>query len=111
MLIMPNDEGAIQEASAFGNSAFRILHYTDHLYGSILSSFGASFGDTSCVPRMWASAVMTLSSVPYDDAIPTTVPREWGMGSFQDMGLPMPRNQGKAEAERAVASLTLDARP
>jgi acetoin utilization protein AcuC len=67
--------------------------------------------ELSCVPRMWASAVMTLSSVPYDDAIPTTVPREWGMGSFQDMGLPMPRNQGKAEAERAVASLTLDARP
>ena len=73
--------------------------------GLPIVGLGGGGYELSCVPRMWASAVMTLSGVPYDDTVPTTVPREWGIDSFQDNELPMPRNQGKAAAERVVASL------
>lgn len=57
-----------------------------------------------CVPRMWASAVMTLSEIEFDDAIPTGVPHEWGMATFSD-ALPEPRDQGRIQAERTVHEL------
>ena len=57
-----------------------------------------------CVPRMWASAVMTLAGIEFGDDLPDAVPREWGMATFSDE-LPEPRSQGRAEAEAAVGSL------
>lgn len=78
--------------------------------GLPIVAVGGGGYELSCVPRMWASAVMTLSGVEYDDAIPTSIPREWGMKTFSDHELPQPRNQGRAEAERVIDSLTLDPR-
>lgn len=62
--------------------------------------------ELSCVPRMWAAAVMALSSVPFDDGIPGSIPRDWGMRTFSDHKLPAPRNQGRAEAEKTIRHLS-----
>jgi hypothetical protein len=44
--------------------------------------------------------------VPYEDAIPPSIPRDWGMTTFADPLLPQPRGQGRQAAERTVALLT-----
>lgn len=73
--------------------------------GLPLVAVGGGGYELSCVPRMWASAVMTLSGIAYDDAIPSSIPREWGMTTFSDHSLPQPRNQGRREAEAVVRML------
>ncbi len=74
--------------------------------GLPIVALGGGGYELSCVPRMWASAVMTLSGLEYDDAIPQSIPKEWGMTTFADRDLPLPRNHGRREAEVVVASLS-----
>ena len=61
--------------------------------------------EQSCVPRMWAAAVMTLAGIEFSDEIPDAIPPDWGMPHFFDRHLPSPRGRGKAAAERVVAEL------
>jgi acetoin utilization protein AcuC len=61
--------------------------------------------ELSCVPRMWAAAVMTLSGIEFGDRIPASIPSEWGMQTFADRDLPQPRNQGRSEAEATIDQL------
>jgi acetoin utilization protein AcuC len=76
----------------------------------IVAAGGGGY-ELSCVPRMWSAAVMTLCGIAYDDAIPDSVPREWGMATFADHALPQPRNQGREAAESVVARLASGPRP
>src|SRR4030095_7062207 len=58
-----NSEFRIQNADTVFISEFCILTsalHTFYLYGSIRSSFGASAGDTSFVPRMWRFDLVVL---------------------------------------------------
>lgn len=75
--------------------------------GLPIVAVGGGGYDLTCVPRMWASAVMTLSGVTFSDSIPSSVPNEWGMRTFADPELPQPRDQGRADAESAVHQLAL----
>lgn len=73
--------------------------------GLPIVAVGGGGYELSCVPRMWAAAVMTLSGVRHDDAIPNSIPNEWGMTTFSDPSLPQPRNVGRTEAEQVVTAL------
>ena len=61
--------------------------------------------EQSCVPRMWAAAVMTLAGIDFSDEMPDSTPPDWGMTRFFDQHLPSPRDRGKAAAESVVAQL------
>jgi acetoin utilization protein AcuC len=73
--------------------------------GLPIVALGGGGYELSCVPRMWASAVMTLCGIDYDDAIPPSIPREWGMTTFSDPKLPHPRDRGRDEAANVIRSL------
>ena len=80
--------------------------------GVPLVALGGGGYAQECVPRMWASAVMALSGVPYGDDLPTSIPREWGMPTFADPELPQPRDQGRSAANSVVKCLVgTDSRP
>ncbi len=71
---------------------------------------GGGYSETA-VPRMWASAVLSLSGIAYDDTIPVAHNLNGHMQTFADPELPQPRGSGREEAERIVRlldSLLLD---
>jgi acetoin utilization protein AcuC len=83
------------------------LRAVEHIkaLGQPLIAVGGGGYELSCVPRMWAAAVMTLSGIEFEERIPASIPSEWGMQTFADRDLPQPRSQGRAEAEAAIDQL------
>lgn len=74
--------------------------------GLPIVALGGGGYELTCVPRMWASAVMTLSGIEFADMAPASVPKGWGMTTFADPSVPQPRGQGRTEAESVIAALT-----
>jgi acetoin utilization protein AcuC len=54
------------------------------------------------VPRMWASAVLELAEVEYDDKIPEDLAERWDMPLFSDPTAPGPSGTGAAYADEVV---------
>jgi acetoin utilization protein AcuC len=83
------------------------LRAVEHIkaLGLPIVAVGGGGYELSCVPRMWAAAVMTLSGIEFEDRIPASIPSEWGMQTFADRELPQPRNQGRSEAEATIDQL------
>lgn len=67
----------------------------------VLASGGGGYNLTT-VPRMWAAAVLELSKVPYDDALPPSIPKDWGMSRISDTFIPSPRSRHSLEADVVV---------
>lgn len=61
--------------------------------------------DLRNVPRMWVGAVADIARLDLPDEIPTSLPAEWNLGSWDDAELPTPRGSGQREAEAAIAEL------
>jgi acetoin utilization protein AcuC len=93
--------GHLQVAAQEWLQAVRLVH----VLGVPTVAVGGGGYELTCVPRMWAAAVMTLCGVSYEDAIPENVPASWGMTTFADSRLPEPRNQGREVAEDVVNAL------
>jgi acetoin utilization protein AcuC len=57
------------------------------------------------VPRMWVSAVLTLSDEEFEDRLPDELAQEWGVETFSDRNPPGPRGGGRACADAVVERL------
>lgn len=57
------------------------------------------------VPRMWASACLTLAGVPFEDVLPDPLAERWQMPSFFDSSPPGPSGSGRREAEKVIEVL------
>ncbi|MEZ0325502.1 MAG: hypothetical protein ACAH95_06325, partial [Fimbriimonas sp.] len=73
--------------------------------GLPLVSVGGGGYEITTVPRMWASAVLTLSNVPYADEVPADLAKQWGMPFFSDHKEPTPWEVGREHAEGVIAWL------
>jgi acetoin utilization protein AcuC len=68
-----------------------------------LVALGGGGYNLTTVPRMWVSAVLTLSGITYDDNLPADLAEAWDMPTFSDPESPMPRGMGRREAEETIA--------
>jgi acetoin utilization protein AcuC len=57
------------------------------------------------VPRMWAAACLTLGKIEFGDALPSDLVDELEVDRFFDAEPPLPRDQGRVQAERVVSEL------
>src|SRR6185369_1414428 len=78
--------------NSFLNSAFCILHYLDHLYGSIRCSLGSSPSATCLVPRLWRLVFVVL------------LVRMWRLKALARTILPVPVFLKRLAAPRCVFS-------
>jgi acetoin utilization protein AcuC len=74
--------------------------------GLPMAALGGGGYNLTTVPRMWASAVMTLSDVEFEDEIPNDLAEEWEMRTFSDRDVPAPREAGRAHAESIIEALS-----
>ncbi|MBS1704929.1 MAG: acetoin utilization protein AcuC [Armatimonadetes bacterium] len=70
--------------------------------GVPLVALGGGGYNLSTVPRMWAAAVLTLSGIEVPQYLPSELASDWNMPMFFDPEVPMPRNQGREQAERDI---------
>ncbi len=61
--------------------------------------------DLRNVARMWAAACMTLEDIEFGPELPAKWQRELRMPSYFDASLPVPRERGRAYAERRIQEL------
>lgn len=54
------------------------------------------------VIRMWSAAILVLSDVEFEDALPKDLAREWSIPGFFDREPPGPSGRGRNAAEEAV---------
>ncbi|HEY0868224.1 MAG TPA: hypothetical protein VGE01_12635 [Fimbriimonas sp.] len=54
-----------------------------------LVAVGGGGYNLTTVPRMWASACLTLAGVPYEDAVPKDLADAWGMPTYGDSETPL----------------------
>ncbi len=74
--------------------------------GLPLVALGGGGYKLATVPRMWASAVLTLSSQGYDNELPLDLAQQWDMPTFSDPKESQPRGAGREHAEAVITWLT-----
>ncbi len=74
--------------------------------GLPIVAVGGGGYNLTTVPRMWTSAVLTLSGVPYDDAVPPDLGEAWDMPTYSDRDLPFALGAGREHAESVIGWLT-----
>lgn len=70
-------------------------------FGVPIVAVGGGGYNLKTVPRMWASAVLTLERREFEDALPTDLASDWGIPTFFDAD--PPRGRGAHVAEEAIA--------
>lgn len=63
------------------------------------------------VPRMWVSAILTLSRVEFDDAFPADLAAEWGVQTFSDAPETIPHGLGIEANEPIIRQYLEDVLP
>jgi acetoin utilization protein AcuC len=67
-----------------------------------LVAVGGGGYDLTTVPRMWASAVLSLAGISFEDRIPEPLRRSVGAETFSDVAYPCGSNGGRLHAERVI---------
>jgi len=70
--------------------------------GIPIVALGGGGYEPTCVPRMWAAAVLTLAGLDVPAAMPEEHQIGGAMPMFFDEQIPLPRNAGRTEAELTV---------
>lgn len=74
-------------------------------FGRPIVAVGGGGYNPTTVPRMWASAVLTLAGLEVPVEIPESLQQDLGARFFLDQALPSPRNQGREAAEATLTEL------
>ncbi len=70
-----------------------------------LVALGGGGYNLTTVPRMWVSAILSLSGIEFADEIPTDLQSRLGAETFSDQTYPFDPGGGKAEAKVLLADL------
>jgi len=68
-------------------------------------AMGGGGYNVETVPRMWASAVMTLVEQEIPERLPEELAKAWGSATFDDPETSISRDGGREEAERLLSQL------
>jgi acetoin utilization protein AcuC len=83
-------------------NAVQLVHQLDI---PILAIGGGGY-NLQTVPRMWASAYLTLTDQEVPERLPEDLANQWGCSTFMDTELPEPRGSGWVHAEIVVERVT-----
>lgn len=71
-------------------------------FGSPVVAVGGGGYNLNTVPRMWAAAVLALSRVEFEDALPPDLAARWGVPTFFDAEVPESNYPATVHAEAVV---------